>query len=76
MLVLYTACLIVTLAAAKPIRAGIVLIGITALAVFIGTRSLGLNAYIGGLALLLNGFFAAIFMLVGVIIIAGRKALK
>ena len=76
MLVLYTGCLIATLAAAKPVKAGIALIGITAIIVYVGTRAFGLNAHIGGLALILNGFFAAIFMMTGAVIIAGRKALK
>jgi hypothetical protein len=76
MLALYTCCLIATLAAAKPIRAGAVLISITALTVYLSTRFLGLNNYVGGLALLLNGFFAAIFILVGLVMIGARRVLK
>jgi hypothetical protein len=76
MLALYTACLIATLAASKPVASGLLLIGLTALLVFMGTRWFGLNAYIEGLALLLNGFFAAIFILTGVIIMMARKVLK
>ncbi len=76
MLALYTGCLVATLAAAKPIRAGVILVLVTALTVLAGTRFLGLNGYIGGLALLLNGFFAAIFVLVGLVLIGARKALK
>jgi hypothetical protein len=76
MLALYTGCLIATLAAAKPVRAGLVLIVVTALSVYLGTRLFGLNAYVGGLSLILNGFFAAIFVLTGVVILAARKALK
>lgn len=76
MLALYTGCLIATLAAAKPITAGAALISITALTVYLSTRFLGLNSYVGGLALLLYGFFAAIFILVGLVIIGARRALK
>jgi hypothetical protein len=75
-LALYTGCLIATLAAAKPLRAGLILISTTAILVFLGTRFLGLNQYIGGLALLLTGFFASIFMLVGLLIFVARKVLK
>lgn len=76
MLALYTGCLIATLAAAKPIRAGVTLVSATALTVYLGTRFVGLNSYLGGLALLLNGFFAAIFILVGLVMIGARRALK
>ena len=65
-----------TLASAKPIKAGVALVTITALAAFLGTRFLYLNVYVGGLALLLNGFFAAIYVLVGLVMIGARKALK
>lgn len=65
-----------TLAGAKPVRAGAILVSATALTVFLGTRYLGLNSYIGGFALLLNGFFAALFMLAGCIIIGARRVLK
>ena len=76
MLALYTGCLIATLASAKPIRAGTALVSITLLTVYFSTRFLGLNIYVGGLALLLNGFFAAIFILVGLVMIGARRALK
>jgi hypothetical protein len=76
MLALYSYCLIVALAGSRPAKAGLVLIAATASIVFVGTRLLALNSYIGGLALLLNGFFAAIFILVGITIHIARKALK
>jgi hypothetical protein len=76
MLAVYTGCLIATLAAAKPIRAGVALASISLIAVDFGTRYFGLNAHIGGLALALNGFFAAIFILVGLVIVGARKVLK
>jgi hypothetical protein len=76
MLALFAGSLIATLAAAQPLKAGLVLLLGTAIAAYLGTRLLELNSFFAVLALILNGFFASIFIIVGLVIGFARQALK